>query len=1463
MANSSVDPVNLRGILAGLTSGSGRSQSVGNPPELNAPQSDTNRLPYSLNLYTPNSSSRIVGSEAMSPKNPSSKSGTPVPNTDQSNTDRTASLLNLLKFNQPSIASHNSTPQTPMPSFNSRSNFGAPQPMHSPSTQNVHGRGISASDLLASLSPKPTSSIPRESTTIPPGAARAVEASGTAPNANPQDYLLQLLNRPKPSQGVSPQTFIKSFTPQSAEQPPRKVSQDYFLENRPSLSMQQVPPGRTRSFERKLPSRNDSPIRIFGSSDDKETTPFEPKDMPTHQPTKDSIFTYVNPFEQLAASSPRNMKPKSGSSTPLRESRTSSKLNSQAMNGTSRKQGSKEASPRPSRMNSSKILTLNGSEVLQSIESPAPAPLEDGRTQLEALMGIGAPSNDTEIVAEALNEIGSQVIKQVENNLAEAESPHSNVIIKEEDVEEEMEAILETVEGQLQDAVDEVKEELDKEENNSLLENVMSAEAADAVREIINGAANKDNGSLERGDSNKENPTKNQKDLVIVYNFPLRPFVSISLKQGKLPSLTFREEVVMDIARLKKEFDQIDRTLATASDDFIVYATSKPGLRVIRQEDGLDRTIFRETHDRIFSTTISTAATTSSLQGTQTLIATGVSGTVYWATICQANGDSLKDENLEKHGLSFPPMPAVDENTSGGQLKTRAKRSNRHPEFFAIGRGKSIQIVFPFHAKSFNLVNSTYVVDTETYFKERSLKINMGKAGKDFIFSEDDTAIATLDKSSRLRFWDIRDLTNEMNGTASKLASVEISSPILTFNTNVANEKSWPTSVLFVDKLRPYTKGIALRYVVVGMKQNHTLQLWDLSLGKAVQELSFPHEKESNAICSVSYHPASGIIVVGHPTRNSIYFIHLSAPKYNLPAMPQANYLQRLANKDMNLPKPESTAIMSGMREYSFSTKGHLRSIDLLPISNDSIKGSDNVDDPTLFELYVMHSKGVTCLSIKKEDLGWSLESKMIHPVDGEAVGCISVQDLREPQSIGFSEPSSINGDSMQPNSGLSHPATKPKESMKSATIPANIHNDTKPANLGPVTDVSRAVGTIPTNLMLNGGAAEKPEKKKKKRTATGQRELASSVPSLSSTVPDSYVSTVQRSRSPTKEQLASIGLGATISKPEKSGSMDISELSLSPKDTKVNHISVDTRAGSVSIPGDYLDKELKRVEKTVSAAFSKVLGHELDSLYRRMDNDKRAADAAEAGKQVAVLRLVSDCMTENVDKALARHIHHAIKQDVLPAISEITTSTLNTSISEIVTQQLHHEMPHQLKRVLPDVVNKSLQKPDILQNVSEQITSKIVGCVQDEFFTTLHSTVTPKFQNLAINTAHSISADTERRVREQLQTAELQHRKDNAKIEELTVLVHGLSEMVHTMAAAQSEFQSEILKLQQQSLQERQSSSGQLRRTSAVSSSQGLSPEQQELNMITGLMSEGLFEEGTIKVIIMLINSYSMANES
>ncbi|CZR66529.1 uncharacterized protein PAC_16430 [Phialocephala subalpina] len=65
---------------------------------------------------------------------------------------------------------------------------------------------------------------------------------------------------------------------------------------------------------------------------------------------------------------------------------------------------------------------------------------------------------------------------------------------------------------------------------------------------------------------NEDSPVKDEEDTIVkVYTFPMRPRTSITVKEHGERRTSFNEDSFVDIARLKKEFDQIDRILVTAS----------------------------------------------------------------------------------------------------------------------------------------------------------------------------------------------------------------------------------------------------------------------------------------------------------------------------------------------------------------------------------------------------------------------------------------------------------------------------------------------------------------------------------------------------------------------------------------------------------------------------------------------------------------------------------------------------------------------------------------------------------------------------------------------------------------------------------------------------------------------------------------------------------------------------------
>lgn len=1287
----------------------------------------------------------------MSPN--TSAANTPAPEqgsvSQQTPQQQSVNLLNLLRFNQPGAG------QPRRVSQNAQAPEGPP----------THGRTVSASDLVASFIGNQS---PLQGASSTPSAA-VQPVSAPAPSENPQDLLLRLLNHPKPAQsdGRSSRASAGTFSPPVASIKPETVVDDLAQD----LADAQLEKVSSNPAASEIPI-SASPMRTFGSDGSAPSTRLQSE--ATTLPPK---FTYINPFDQLEAASPRNRTP----------------------------------APEASKAPAPKVEILKAKHAFETSAATASNSKEP------------ISSHPHETVAEAVSDLGEQVGQQIEEALAEAEGKADAQLAEDpnnllaEDVAEVKEAMV--------DVATEIKEEFEDASKAKEIEATLPKPLAAALKQVATEVADGNIAEDWETAEAEESLAKGEDQTVIVYRFPMRAFAAITVNQMPPRRLYFRPELFMDIARLKKDFDQIDRSLVSASKDFIVYAlVKKGGFRIIRQENGHYRQVFENHQERIFNIALCTSGDDSQPRQ-ESILGIGVNGTVFWTSLDPAREDQF-GENLDSQGLMLPPSPSQDDNTSGGQLKTRAKPSSRHPDFFAVGRGKSIHIVFPKVAAEYARTKSR-ICHTEKYLKERSLKILTGKAGKDFTFSEDDTIIVSLDKAGRMRFWDIRTLTEpELGNPRSPPRQVEVSETLLEFHTTTPNAKSWPTSVFFFDKDKPYTKGIALRYVMVGMKQNHAFQLWDLGLGKAVQEIHLPHENESDAICSVSFHPRTGIMAVAHPTRNSIFFVHVSCPRYNLPVLSQAAYTSRLANKGERgqnpLPPVNATAIMTSITEYSFSSKGQIRSLHML----NEPAGPTDVDDPdnaALFELYVMHSKGVCVLRIRRSDLGWKKEGEPIHPKEAEEEGVISISQLKPPQPVTTDE-SSTAGDTPAPPKSVSDRSTREplKESSNVSKQTMNPEAAMRASTLAKVEskqDAARAA-------IINGGG-EKPEKKKKKRAAA---ETASQVSTAVSTrVPASYAQAAQappQSKSPVTPEAP---VESESSKPSKQSSTEAPEWA---KQLMSKHFP---QSAAPSAPAPAAELDAKKLEEVVQAEITKGFSRELGVMYKRFDEDKRVMNAANGAKQEAILRLVSSTLTENVEGVIRKMVDENIRNVLLPEVLAKTSSTLDQSISS----NLKSSLGPQLSKEVPDAVSRALKSPQLFQSLSDQVAKKLTGTFEPMVAASVGSVVGPAISNLTNLIEQQIGG--------QLRQAHSQRHEDAAKIAQLTDTVHTCLETIQSMAATQAELQAQVTKLQQ-SIAQPQAHAPQPSPQASRPPVKQKTPEELEAEAIAQLMADGNYEQGTMR---------------
>ncbi|KFH48484.1 hypothetical protein ACRE_006960 [Hapsidospora chrysogenum ATCC 11550] len=896
-----------------------------------------------------------------------------------------------------------------------------------------------------------------------------------------------------------------------------------------------------------------------------------------------------------------------------------------------------------------------------------------------------------------------------------------------------------------------LRKELDRSDNEGALEDTLPADVADTVREIVDQAADQNVAdSWESADQDeivvieeKEGPA------VKVFNFPMKPWISISLQEGTTdPRPEFRDEAIMDIARLKKEFDQIDRNLYTASPNYMTYGMSKQGgLRVIRQDDGKDAKVFTDTKDRIFNVAMSVTPSDHDGAYKEAIIGTGISGTVYWVQIRDGEKDHIEDAHLEQYGFALPPMSSSEGDTPGGVLKTRARASTSHPEFFAVGRGKTINFIWPSYIMQNNLFKPGHdrVVDTEKLSQQCSLKINTGKAGKDFAFSQDDSVVASLDKSGRVKFWDVRDLTAVKEGSDPRNpvpahSSLEVREPLMTLASTPEGEKAWPTSVLLLDKQRPYQKRCALRYMIVGMKQNHTLQLWDLALGKPVQEFNLPHSKESDAVCSVMYHPASGMIVIGHPTRNSVYFAHLSAPKYNLKSVSQAEYIQRLVSQDSSIPQPDSTAVISGVREYSFENRGILRSLDIL--ANPAMV--QDSDEPTLFELYAMHSKGVACLLIKQRELGWSNDNKVLAPVDAVSQGVVVVDKLKTlqaPETAAAETPQSRNGGRAAAKETVSGAANKSNESARvpEPTTPAKAKHEPKEAE-------------TPAQSSSKENQPEKPERKsRKKKGAAGNQQDATTN-------------------------------GAVHHTPAH-------------KSDKGAHAS--------TISAESMDAAVQSMESRLTASLADTLKSSLKNLNGKIDEGARSRDEKFNQHQLKLLDMVSEVLNENTQKVLEALIHQQFTELVIPAIGDKAGKAVTDLLNHKLQPNISSAVQKEIQNALPHAISRSLRSGDFISAISDRVGASVASTVQSEVLTVLTQRLTPTLTTITSQAAQQMSSELRQQTHEQYEYLKAQRAADSNKIDKLQNCVQQLTEMISTMAHSQASLQAEIMKLKQSPVHE------------------------------------------------------------
>ncbi|TQV94282.1 WD40 repeat-like-containing domain [Cordyceps javanica] len=1264
----------------------------------------------------------------------------PTPPSGGNNTsDRTASLLNLLKFSGSSSGANSQRQfEKEQPHKQQQSSLppnSAAARLHQPAPA-----GADPSGLLAALIRGNSENDEATPSQTQPAPVQPSNPFGSgSPPADTRSYLLNLLNRPKPSQTDQP---LLMESEQGQAQPPKgseKPHDAYYEQQHHQMQAHNAyahphqQPQADSFSDAKQPASNAGSSYSYNASQDAQT------DM--------SAALYQQLIGSLSKTSPQSPQALAPANTGQlhilkrdQGSPAGRHLHEQAV--TRSHEQSPHASPRDQGRQH-----LDRAASYQSQHSTQP-PMQ-ASPPADSASGQGSEAVK-EPVSSAVSELTSKVDAEAREALARAEQQQASVdnaptlasqtgdMYSHEKPDESCASHAADTSG---DTTKDLKTDLSEAQlpTTSILPVRVLTEEDQAVAD-----------SWESADQDEivviEEP---EMPPVKVYNFPMKPWISISLQEDATePRPQFRDESIMDIARLKKDFDQIDRNLYTASRTYMTYGMSKQGgLRVIRQDDGKDAKVFTDTKDRIFNVGMSITPPDHEGPHKEAIIGTGISGTVYWVQIKDGDKDHIDDAHLEQYGFALPPVSTQEGDAPGGALKTRARASTSRPEFFAVGRGKCINFIWPSHILQNNLFKPGHdrVADTERLFNECSLKINTGKAGKDFTFSQDDSVVVSLDKSGRVKFWDVRDLTAAKEGTAGRSAlpahtAMEIKEPLMTLASTPEGEKAWPTSVLLLDKLRPYQRRCALRYMIVGMKQNHTLQLWDLALGKPVQEFNLPHSKESDAVCSVMYHAASGMIVIGHPTRNSIYFAHLSAPKYNLKSVSQADYIQRLVTQDSSVSQPDSTAVISGVREYSFANRGILRSLDIL--CNPAMM--QDAEEPTLFELYAMHSKGVACMLIKQHELGWSKDNKVLQAIDAVTEGVVTVSKLKAP--LAADNHTTSEGRSGNRNLSKEGNGSLPSNHSESSQRAADSNTVSKARNESKENDVAAQSS--------KESQPERPEKKSRKKKSAASKEAESLSHGPSAALRDGQSDKVE-------------GKGAN------------------------------------GISSDVMENAIASMEARLSSQLSDTLKSSLRNLQSKIEEGARVRDESFNHHQLKLLDMVSEVLNENTQKVLESLIHRQFTELVIPAIGEKTSKSVTDLLNNRLQPSVVSAVQKEVQSAIPQALTQILRSGELANSVAERVSPAVSSAVQRDLTATLAQRLAPTLSSVATQSAQRVGGDLQQQYHEQFEQLKAQHMADSNKIDQLRSQVSQLTEMVSNLVSTQSLMQSELYKLKQQPVHE------------------------------------------------------------
>ncbi|KAK9431134.1 hypothetical protein V1505DRAFT_414758 [Lipomyces doorenjongii] len=395
------------------------------------------------------------------------------------------------------------------------------------------------------------------------------------------------------------------------------------------------------------------------------------------------------------------------------------------------------------------------------------------------------------------------------------------------------------------------------------------------------------------------------------------------------------------IANFTRDRNAFDRNILAVNEDFIAYPVGS-GIRVLSQEDGTYTVLVGHEDNRIINVLFSNYRSSS---GTSMLVSTTASNEVIVWELLTKNFKQTPRQNHYRKLIRIEKLPPNSEHVPKSRVHWPTIAG-----CVAVAVSKRIYI-FPLNPETFYDIRRASLPDR---VGENAVVIESETGSKDFIFSVDGTAIASVNKEGTATIFDVSKLPPLGHGAEK----ATITYPLKAF---APRKGTRYMSINFIDSPEVVKAKKPLRFLLFGFNQNHSFHIWDLRQGSIVEEFHLPQGSNGSALNGVCISYGTGMIVVSDVERNMFVFLHIKYPSGGIDAVAanQAEFVKSLLSQPV--PAESETTGFDYVVGYSFFPGRSIISFSLLEITGED----------ALLDLYICHDQGATIFPVSAKTIAF------------------------------------------------------------------------------------------------------------------------------------------------------------------------------------------------------------------------------------------------------------------------------------------------------------------------------------------------------------------------------------------------------------------------------------------------------------------------------------------------------------